>query len=513
MAVFELVIALLFGGAVLTAWARRLNAPYPALLALAGAALALLPGAPSLALDPELALTLFVAPVLLDAAFDASPRDLKESWRAVTSLAILAVGVTVAAVAFVFRWLVPDAPWPVAIALGAIVAPPDAAAATAVLRALRPPHRILVILEGESLFNDASSLLCYRLAVAAAMTGTWGGWKAAPMLVLVCAGSVALGLAVAWIMPRIFDRITDLSTSVIFQFITTFVVWMAAERLHLSGIIAVVVFAIRIARTAPLRMPARLRIPSYAVWEVAVSVLNVLAFIMVGLQLKPIIARLDDGLLRSSLVTAAAVCGAAILARFVWVMAYGAIGGQVGHRIRKFNSRRLPTAKGAAVIAWCGMRGIVTIAAALALPEAFPYRDLVVLCSFSVVLVTLVLQGMTLSPLMRLLRLEDDGTVDREVRLARAETARAAVAAVDGASDDPDLGLLRKKYQERLDRSERPGDDGETALEAAHRRVAVAERDKLSELRDSGAIGDDAFQRVEEELDWVELGAESLARR
>ncbi|HET8624535.1 MAG TPA: cation:proton antiporter, partial [Gemmatimonadales bacterium] len=154
MAVFELVIALLFVGAVLAALARRINAPYPALLALAGACLALLPGVPSVTLDPELALALFVAPVLLDAAFDSSPRDLKANWRSVTALALVAVGLTVIAVAVVARWLVPGLPWAAAVALGAVVAPPDAAAATAVLRQLRPPHRLLVILEGESLFND-----------------------------------------------------------------------------------------------------------------------------------------------------------------------------------------------------------------------------------------------------------------------------------------------------------------------------------------------------------------------
>src|SRR6185437_1668398 len=177
MALFQIVIALLLVGAVLAAVARRVNLPYPALLALAGAALALLPDAPSVTLDPELALTLLVAPVLLDAAFDSSPRDLRQNWRAVTSLALIAVGLTVAAVAVAVRWVVPDMPWSVAIALGAIVAPPDAAAATAVLRQLRAPHRVFVILEGESLFNDASALLIYRLAVTTAVTGTFSGWR------------------------------------------------------------------------------------------------------------------------------------------------------------------------------------------------------------------------------------------------------------------------------------------------------------------------------------------------
>src|SRR6187397_2364649 len=183
MLIFEIVVAMLVGGAALAAVARRIGAPYPALVALAGAALALVPGLPTLVMDPELALALFVAPVLVDAAFDASPRDLRANRRQIVSLALGAVLLTVIVAAVVARWLVPEMPWGAAIALGAIVAPPDAAAATTVLKQLRPPHRLLVILEGESLFNDASALLIYRMAVAATVTGFVSGWSVVPMLV------------------------------------------------------------------------------------------------------------------------------------------------------------------------------------------------------------------------------------------------------------------------------------------------------------------------------------------
>ena len=524
MAVFELVIGLLFGGALLSAWARRLSAPYPALLALAGAAVALLPSAPSVTLDPQLALALFVAPVLLDAAFDSSPRDLKENWRAVTGLALVAVGLTVAAVAVVARWMVPQLPWSAAIALGAIVAPPDAAAATAVLRQLRPPHRILVIIEGESLFNDASALLVYRLAVAAALTGSFSGWRALPTLALVTVGSILLGAVLARVILLLTARVEDVATSVIVQFLSTFAVWMVAERLGLSGIITLVVFAILVARTSPAHMPARLRIPSYAVWEVVVFVLNVLAFILVGLQLKPILQRLDRPQLIAYLVTAAAVCAAIILVRFAWVMGY-AIAGRWNRGAASEEPRptRSPSLRSAIAIAWCGMRGIVTLAAALALPPEFPYRDLVLFTAFSVVLGTLVLQGGTLSPLMRALALEDDGGVDREVRLARAETARAALDAVSGAGTEELTLLLRRKYEARLRHAESvaahgdaSGGDGVpayTSYTSALRHALAAERRVLFELRARGVIGDDAFHRVEEELDWAELNTETMARQ
>jgi Na+/H+ antiporter len=525
MAVFELVIFLLFAGALLAAVARRTHVPYPALLALAGATLALLPGTPSVTLDPELALALFVAPVLLDAAFDSSPRDLKQNWRAVTGLALAAVGLTVAAVALVARWLVPDMPWAAAIALGAIVAPPDAAAATAVLRQLRLPHRVLVILEGESLFNDASALLIYRLAVVAAVTGIFSGWSAVPLLFVVCLGSIVLGAILSRITMATLPRIQDVATAVIAQFLSTFGVWMIAERLHLSGIITVVVFAIMVARTAPDRTPARLRLPSYAVWEVVVFVLNVLAFILIGLQLKPILERLSRSELIAYVEMGAAVTAAVILVRIVWVLGYGWIGGWLRERMGTRLTRpvRYASLGSATAIAWCGMRGIVTLAAALALPDgvhgpvAFPYRDLILFCAFAVVLGTLVVQGMTLSPLIRVLQLEDDGEVDREVRLARAETARAALDAVDGSGSGEEMvQLLRRRYQERLQRAEErvaaPGENGESAYLTAQRRAQAAQRRRLSELRATGVIGDDAFHRVEEELDWADVNVDAMAR-
>ena len=513
MLLFEITIALLLVGAVLAAVARRLNVPYPALLALAGAALALLPNAPSVTLDPELALTLLVAPVLLDAAFDSSPRDLKQNWRAVTALALVAVGLTVTGVALVSRWIIPGLSWPAAVALGAIVAPPDAAAATAVLRQLRPPHRILVVLEGESLFNDATALLVYRLAVAAAVTGSFGGWSAVPTLLAVAAGSVLLGAALSRLLIWTVPKIKDVATSVVLQFLTTFAVWLIAERLRLSGIITVVVFAILIARTVPDLISGRLRIQSYAVWEVAVFVLNVLAFILIGLQLKPILARLTRADLELYAVGAAAVLAAVIVIRILWVMLYAVAARWRGERLGRGE---------ATVVAWCGMRGIVTLAAALALPdggpgEAFPFRDFIVLTAFCVVLGTLVLQGLTVPPLMRLLRLQDDGTVDREVRLARAETARSGLAAVDRTAGDGEImAFLRRKYAARLRRAEReaggPTDEEAESWREFHEVVQeaqVAERHTLSDLRARGVIGDDAFHQIEEELDWSEVNTQA----
>lgn len=544
MAVFEVVVALLLGGAALAALARRWGAPYPALVALAGAALALIPGVPTLVLDPELALALFVAPVLVDAAFDASPRDMRANWKAIASLALGAVVLTIAVVAIVARSLVPDLPWAAAIALGAIVAPPDAAAATAVLRQLRPPQRLLVILEGESMFNDASALIVYRLAVGATVTGFLSGWSVLPTLLIVTVGSILLGAVISPLTLFINERIKDVSTAVIFQFCTTFGVWILAERLHLSGIITSVVFAMLASRRAPAILPARIRIPAWAVWEVAVFVLNILAFILVGFQLKSITERVTGATRERYIVVAAAVCIATILARIVWVTAAAALSRWRGARSGDGKARRDTvdlTGRAAAVIGWCGMRGAVTLAAALALPTGggnvapFPYRDLILVTAFGVVLGTLVVQGLTLRPLMLRLHLEEDDSVDREVRLARVETLRSAVEAAGTCPGAETAELVRHRYQLELRRAEnevaRAGapadgdalrDTGETSAEepnddvdadaAVVRAATEAQRRRLLALRSDGTIGDAAFQRVQEELDWAELDWAQLLR-
>ena len=525
MHVFEIIIALLLGGAGLTALAQRLGTPYPALVALAGAALALVPGTPMLTLDPELALTLFVAPVLLDSAFDSSARDMRANWRTIAGLALGAVVLTVIVVAVVARALVPTMPWAVAIALGAIVAPPDAAAATAVLKELRPPHRLLVILEGESLFNDASALLIYRLAIAATFAGALSPAHAIPLIFVVTLGSVLLGIVLSRVIVPVTRRIHDVAISVVVQFCGTFAVWMLAERLHLSGILTVVVFAMVTSRNTGSSLSARIRIPSYAIWEFVVFVLNVLAFILVGFQLKAILARLDQRTLAEYTGIALAVCAATIAARIVWVSGAAAFSRWRGRSTRDsaHANRAFSLSKGsAAVIGWCGMRGIVTIAAALALPTGgegaeYPFRDLILFTAFAVVLGTLVVQGVTLRPLMKLLRLEDDGTVEKEVRLARAETLRAALTATEEHRGEELSLLLRRRYELMLHRTEAAFEPGTAATERATsddadtvRRALTAERHRLLALRADGTIGDPAFQRIEQELDLEELHLRQL---
>lgn len=511
MYAFQWTIGLLLGAVALTGLARRLGVPYPTFLALGGIALAFIPGSPGWGLDPELALALFVAPVLLDAAFDTSLRDLRDNAIPVTTLVVVAVGITTVTVALVARWMVPAMPWGAAIALGAIVAPPDAAAATAVLRSVKLPYRILKILEGESLLNDASALLIYRVAVSAVAASSLSVSTVAPALVLALIGSLVMGYGFAKLSMALTSRVHDVPSAIIIQFAGTFTVWIVAERLHLSGILTIVVYAVTLARSVPAYTPARLRVPSYAVWETAVFVLNVTAFGLIGMQLRPIWENLVPHLRMHYSLVAAAVLATVILTRIVWVMGYNGLL-QVMISRRGYSPSRpdlmQPTAAGGVLIAWCGMRGIVTLAAAFALPTQFPYRDLILLTAFGVVVGTLVIQGLTLRPLVKWLAMDDGNPLKAELRKGRRAAYRAALDVIDGDTSS-EAKMLRLEYQQMLERAEDSDrkTSGELPADPLRRKAIDAARQAMLALRRSGEIGDDAFHMLEEEFDWAELSA------
>jgi monovalent cation/hydrogen antiporter len=507
----EELLGLFLAAVVLAAGARRVGAPYPVFLAVGGALLAFVPGAPSFTIRPELSLALFVAPVLLDAAFDASLRDLRDNWAPVTGLVVCAVGVTTAAVAVVAHMLVPTMPWAAAIALGAVVAPPDAVAATAVLRPLRPPHRILTILEGESLLNDASALLIYRLAVGAVAANGFSLTAIAPAFLLAVAGSIVVGPALGWLTLKALDRVQHVPSAIILQFVTTFGVWIFAEHIGLSGVLTMVCYAIAVARTAPERTPARIRVPTYAVWETVVFALNVLAFILIGLQIRPILESLGASDRGRYVLVAAAVLLTVILVRFVWHMSFNAI---IRWRHRRFGFHPprpmlRPTVGSGLIISWAGMRGIVSLAAAMALPSAFPSRDLIVLTAFSVVLGTLAIQGLTLKPLLRALNLHDDDPVGREFSAARQRALHAGLASL-ARDESPLADVVRRELRAHLGNERDEPEDADRATSAhvqIHRGALQAARQAVFTMRSNDEIGDDAFHRIEEELDWLEMAA------
>lgn len=510
MEIFQGFLVLLVGAVGLTAIARRINVPYPSLLAMGGVALALLPGAASPELDPELMLALFVAPVLLDAAYDTSVRDLRANWIPITCLVIAAVGITTFAVAWTVHTLVPGMPWAAAIALGAIVAPPDAAAASAILKQLRLPHRLLVILQDESLLNDASALLIYRIAVLAVASGGLNFATVVPISLLSIVGSVIAGYLLARLSMRFFLGIKDIPSAIVMQFATTFGVWILAEHLHLSAIVTIVVYGISVARDAPRLIPARNRLPSYAVWDLVVFVLNVLAFVLIGLQLRPILGALAPDERVQYFQIAAIVLGICIAARFVWVYSYSLV---ARLKLRWFGAGRWPgtakvTARGSLVVSWCGMRGIVTLAAAYALPSDFPYRDLILLISFCVVVGTLVLQGLTLRPLILLLDLHDDDPVNREVRMACERVVRAGLQVLDG-DESQEAQVIRGELESQLTEIDDETKDVHELdrYSSLRARIVAAQRRELLEMRSKYEIGDDAFHQIEAQLDVAEVNA------
>jgi CPA1 family monovalent cation:H+ antiporter len=507
MALFEWTLLVLAGAVVLATFARRIGVPYPSLLAIGGTALALLTLSSGPRLDPALALALFVAPVLVDASFDASLRDLRANWIPLLSLVVVAVVLTAGAVAAFVHAMVPGLPWAAAITLGAIVAPPDAGAATAVLRPLRLPQRLLVLVEGESLLNDASALLIYRVAVAASVPrGAISALGLVPTFVFAIGGAVLFGYALAFLARHTISRISDAPSQILMQFVATFSIWILADRLGLSPIVTLAVFGLTAARSSGLT-PARLRVPSFAVWETVVFLLNVLAFVLIGLQLRPILGALAPAARLTYLGVALSVLAMVIIVRGGWVLAYVRF---ALWKARRFGPGRwpgpaLPTLKGAIIISWSGMRGIVTLAAAYALPTAMPFRDLIVFCAFGVVVGTLVVQGLTLKPLIEWLNVGQDTSVDREVHIATERLARVAIAVLE-ADGSLEARIMRQEFTAEIRRA---GDEAQahqpSAREHLRARIVAAQRQALVQLRDSDEIGDDAFHVAEERLDWVEL--------
>lgn len=510
MALFELTLVLLLIAVALTALSRRLEIPYPSLLALAGVGIAFVPGAPTIEIDPELALALFIAPVLLDAAYDTSLRDLNRYRLPLVALALGAVIFTTAIVAFV-GWKMAGLPIAAAIALGAIVAPPDAVAASAVLGQFKVPHRITAILQGESLLNDATALLIYRLAVSAAL-GAIMLSSAIPTILLSTIGSLAAGYLLGRFSLLTLTRIEDAASSTVIQFAGTFGVWILADRLGLSAIITIVVYAMTLARRAPRRMSARRRVSTYSVWESAVFVLNVLAFVLMGLQARSIVGRLAGEGQGEAFVFAATVLGVVIVSRLAWVLSYGVIVRWFARFGSEEQRRDAPTVRGGLLVGWCGMRGLVTLVAAIALPPNFPGRDPIVLAAFAVVLGTLVLQGMTLKPLLRWLAFDPDTTIDREVAQARVAIMQAALNVLSGKTSNA-AAAVREQYTAQRTIAENP-ENAQAATEYDRLRLYAinSQRDALEELRRNGTIGDEAYHRLEEEIDWTELAASPAGR-
>lgn len=439
----EISLALMAACVVFALLARRTRIPYAAVLVLGGMALAFIPGLPRLRLDPELALAAFLPPLLQASAWRTDWRQFRASLRPILLLAVGAVLFTAVCVALVARLILPDLPWAAAIALGAVVAPPDAVAAASVLKRLPLPPRVVTVLEGESLMNDASALVLFRLAVGAMAAASVSPAYAALTFLGVGLGGVMVGVAVGLLAERLLPLLGETRLEVALTFFVAYAAYLLAEHLGVSGVMAVVAAGILLARRQRNLLSARTRTEAMAIWGFVEFALTSLVFILVGLQLNTILEGLGDYSTGFLALSAGALSLTLVLSRLAWVTPFAFLPRLIPSLAR---GDGLPRPREAAVIGWAGMRGVVSLATAIALPLETPHRDLLVFLAFIAILATLVVQGTTLAWVIGRLgvALPTRGGMDPEELEARGLMAGAALAEVQGRLDSPLDGAIAR---------------------------------------------------------------------
>jgi NhaP-type Na+/H+ or K+/H+ antiporter len=497
---FESLLILLLAAIVLLQVSRRLTLPYPSMLALAGTAAALVPGAPLFALEPDIALALFIAPALMDAAFDFPIGTARRLWLPLSVFAIGGVVVTAFVVAFA-GWAFAGLPFAAALVLGAIVAPPDAAAATAILSGMAIPRSTDAVLRGESLFNDAAALLIFGAALAVQSAGGLSA-AVAVQFTLAAPGGLLLGIGAALASRRFFRFVAGTLGGNVLQFVQTFLLWIIAEHLSLSAVLAIVAFAMTLASSPEERSSARMRVQSYAVWSAVVFVLNVMAFLLMGMQVRSIVGAMPAGHLGQALQFALIVVAIAVATRLAFCVGFNRVH---AFAMRRSGREETATIKQGILAGWCGMRGLVTLATAFALPADFPQRDVVVLTAFAVVLATLVLQGLTLPAVIKLLGLDRREQGLEELRKLRSRILAAGLTVLEGRSGT-EAELLRGKYL--IEQQALSDPSGDASLER-YRELALglisAQRKALEQLRADNQLNADEYNLLLEEIDWREL--------
>lgn len=514
------VLGLLVFVVALSALSQRSKIPGPALMVVAGLLIGLIPGLPHVELKPGLVFLVFLPPILYFAAWNTWLADFKRHLAPISLLAFGLVLATTVAVAVVARAVIPGMPWWAAFLLGAIVSPPDAAAATAVCHRLGVTRRIVTVLEGESLVNDASGLVLFRMAVAALATGQFSLALSLRDLLVAAVGGAAIGLAVGLVVGQLHKRIKDPVVTTALSLLAPYLAYLPAELAHTSGVLATVGAGLYVSWKSPRLFTAPARLAAVNVWELHVLLLNGLVFVLIGLQLEGVVRASSDYGTSELAWYGAAVCGAVILARIAWVfpMAYFprlALPALYRHS-------PMPGWRPLTVVAWTGMRGIVSLAAAMSIPlttasgAPFPFRDLIILLTFVVIFATLVGQSLTLPALIRWLGPEVSDVNEHEEIVARLLAAAEALRRLEELSASgaasPGLEAVRAEYQDRVEsagaemrgESGRPS-RGRASTHDAARRVALgAERRSIIEQRDRGDLSEDVFRKIERDLDLAE---------
>jgi CPA1 family monovalent cation:H+ antiporter len=501
MAIFEILLGLMGACVALALAARRLSVPPAVVLVAGGMALALIPGLPAVHLDPQLALVLFLPPLLQASAYRTDWPAFRSNLRPILLLALGAVLFTAVVVAVTAKWLVPELPWAAALTLGAIVAPPDAVAAASVLKNFRLPKRLVVVLEGESLLNDASSLVLYRFAIGATMAGEVSVGEASLSFVTSAVGGMVTGYVVGRVAMWIFTHLEDTLLDILVSFLAGFAAYLAAEHLHVSGVLAAVVCGLVLGQQQHAAFTARTRLEMMAVWGFVEFVLTALVFVLIGLQLRDILGRLGEYDPVRLAGLGLAVSAVLILSRFAWAFPATWIPRALWPALSERDP--MPPWSHSTILSWAGMRGVVSLAAALALPADFPGRDIILFLAFCAILATLVLQGTTLGPLIRWLNLSEGESesltpaTTPEAIDARGEATVAAMAAVSEKVKNPEQAamaeeLMRdlRKRAKRVDQLRKDTETGTqrmamqlslrlTAIEAARAKLLSEHRDEL----------------------------------
>jgi CPA1 family monovalent cation:H+ antiporter len=508
------LLALLVALGALLALSPTLRLPLPILLVLGGVAMGFIPGLPHVALPPEVVLVAVLPPLLYAGAFFTSLRDLRQNRRPIALLAIGLVAVTMTAVALVaHEWI--GLSWPVAFTLGAIVSPTDALAATEIASRLGAPRRVISIIEGESLVNDGTALVLYKAAVGAAVGGTFSMLDTSGRVVLNVIGGIAIGLAVGWLVRQVRRRIDDPPVEIAIAVLSGYLAYLPAAAAGVSGVLAAVTIGVYMGWYTPELTTERTRLSGDAFWEILVFLVNGLLFVLVGLQLHGIVDALSglstDKLVGYSLL----VCVTVIGTRLVWVPVFTYLPRWLFRRVREHDP--YPPWQYPLLISWAGIRGAVSLVAALALPTDFPDRQLIVFLAFAVIVATLVFQGLTLPAMLHVLGIGDDGSADREDAKARIKAAEAALARLEelvaeGSVREDTAQRLRGAYGFRRDRFRARFDDGDDgsieersiAYQRVMRELLNAERATVVSLRNQGVIDDGVMQRVQRDLDLEE---------
>ncbi len=505
--------------ALLLIVAQRSNIPYPILLVVGGGALGFMPGAPEAVLEPELVLVIFLPPLLYSAAFFSSLHDLRDNLRPISLLAIGLVLLTTLVVGLVAHTLIPDLSWAAAFTLGAVISPTDPVSATAIASSAGAPRRFVTVVEGESLVNDATGLIAYKFAVAAAVTGSFSLLDATGAFVLSAVAGVAVGVLIGIVITEVRRVTDDPPTEITISVLTPYFAYLPAETLGVSGVLAAVTAGIWLGWRSPALITPSTRIQAFAFWEILVFLLNATLFVLVGLELPHVLegaraTNSDVELVLYSLVVAATV----VATRFLWVVPTTFLPRRFSTRLREV----APVDVGhTLLVAFTGMRGAVSLAAALAIPATtdagvpFPARDLIIFLVYVTILITVVGQGLTLGPLIRRLGAVDDGVaLGRREDEARLRAARAAIARLDELAQESwvreeTARRMRAVYDFRVRRfGARFDNDDDGALEQGslayqrlRREVLAAERGEIIRLRNQGLINDEIMRRIERDLD------------